>query len=53
MSEQPLVVEKLDQFFLRDADTDETIAIGSIMKYKPYKLPFYDSLGGLMDMEEI
>lgn len=53
MSEQPTVVEKLEQFFLRDSYTDETIAIGTIIKYKPYELPMYDSLGGLIDLEDI
>jgi hypothetical protein len=38
---------------LRDADTNETIAIGTILKYKPVQMPLYDSLGGLLDIEDI
>lgn len=49
ISEQATVVEKLESFLLRDSQTDQTIAIGNIVKYKPLVLPKYDSLGSLID----
>lgn len=36
---------------LRDANTDQTIAIGNIVKFKPFELPLYDSLGALIDLK--
>ena len=46
------MVEKQDSFFLCDPQTNETIAIGTISKIKPYELPIYDSLGSVVDVEE-
>jgi hypothetical protein len=45
-------VNKQESFLLRDALTDQTIAIGNIVKYKPIELPKYDSLGSLIDPKE-
>jgi hypothetical protein len=45
------VVEKMESFMLRDSFTDQTIAIGNIIKYKPSELPTYDSLGDLIDIK--